>query len=30
MSRSVNPDRTGFFHSREESERALGRFLVDW
>jgi ketosteroid isomerase-like protein len=30
MSRSVNPDRTGIFHSREEAERALGRFLEAW
>jgi ketosteroid isomerase-like protein len=30
MSRSVNPDRTGVFHTREEAERALRLFLEAW
>jgi ketosteroid isomerase-like protein len=30
MSRAVNPDRTGVFHTREEAERALRLFLEAW
>jgi ketosteroid isomerase-like protein len=30
MSRSVNPDRTGIFRTREEAERALALFLEAW
>jgi ketosteroid isomerase-like protein len=30
MSRSVNPDRTGIFRSREEAEKALALFLEAW
>ena len=30
MSRSVNPDRTGIFRSREAAERSLRQFLEAW